>query len=455
MATSKENKVPDTKQQNLQQNQALNQLVERFKALPRPIQIVLGVAVFFIVFSLISGGRDNTVQQRGQEPVGVTNAVPERQNQEVFSGLNTDTPELMKGWFNQSQQDLASMKDQLESKMVEQDESISRAVSQNEQLQQEMRQILDDFKAELLNLQDNEKRDREILGQLAEETRKLQLNSPASVQVNTVSPQRQKKRISQTPLGNPASLELSGDQSLLGGVVNTGESIAEGEDPYGSDEDEEKRPFIPPLGFIKATLLNGVDALVGGSATPALARLHGSYKTAHSGTVMLDGCFLLLEFNGEISTERAIGKPSRMTCVYPDQGVATYGVSGYVVDEADGIIGVPGVFYEGDATRLAAAMVADFAAGMADIIEQNQNTFTADSSGNAQKLLTGDEVKAEIAGGVGSAVSSLRDYLFERANRVLPFVRIDATRTLHVVLLSGVELRSQGNPWTLLYAADE
>ena len=144
-----------------------------------------------------------------------------------------------------------------------------------------------------------------------------------------------------------------------------------------------------------------------------------------------------------------------MTCVYPDQGVSTYSVSGYVVDAEDGIIGVPGIFYEGDASRLATAMIADFAAGIADIIESNQNTFSVDSDGTAQQTLTGDQTKAEIAGGVNAAVGSLRDYLMERANRIVPFVRIDATRTVHLVLLSGVELRTEGSPWTLLFAADD
>ena len=46
----------------------------------------------------------------------------------------------------------------------------------------------------------------------------------------------------------------------------------------------------------------------------------------------------------------------------------------------------------------------------------------------------------------------------ERVNRVLPFIRLDATRELHIVMLSGVELRHEGSPWTLLFdgeAADQ
>jgi hypothetical protein len=41
---------------------------------------------------------------------------------------------------------------------------------------------------------------------------------------------------------------------------------------------------------------------------------------------------------------------------------------------------------------------------------------------------------------------------------VLPFVRLDATREINIVMLSGVELRHEGDPWTLLFdgeAADQ
>ena len=119
---------------------------------------------------------------------------------------------------------------------------------------------------------------------------------------------RQKKRISQNILASTAGgVAVDGSNALLSPVVDGVDRTLDGENPAGEEEDE-PQPFIPPLGFIKATLLNGVDALVGGTATPALARLHGIYKTASNGTVNLDGCFIMLEFSGEISTERAVGE---------------------------------------------------------------------------------------------------------------------------------------------------
>jgi hypothetical protein len=139
-------------------------------------------------------------------------------------------------------------------------------------------------------------------------------------------------------------------------------------------------------------------------------------------------------------------------------GAVTYSLSGYVVDAEDGIIGVPGVFYEGDASRIAAAMLADFAAGLSEAVQQNQQSTNVGAFGNTTSTLTGGQTKAAIAGGVDKATKSLRDYLMERVNRVLPFVRLDATREINIVMLSGVELRHEGDPWTLLFdgeAADQ
>ena len=434
-------------------------VVEKFRGLPRGAQIaVIGVA-FVILYVLLSDGGSSNAPVATEQPTLTSQSQIEGGQLEgngVFETLNPDRQVLFQGWLEQSRREMSELRDEIRGRFDEKDVAINAALEQNAQLQREMRQMLTDFTAEMRSMEAERQRDREIISQHAEEIRGLQLNEPVGHSGGSASPSKRRSRISQTPLGSAGGASIQG-KPLLGGVVSRGERVLDGQSPVTSEDDEvqERLPFVPPLGFIRGTLLNGVDALVGGAATPALVRLEGKYKTAMNSTVTLDGCFMLVEFEGEISTERAIGKPSRMTCVYPDQGATTYSVSGYVVDSEDGIIGVPGVFYEGDATRIAAAMLADFAAGVAEVIEQNQNTFTASADGNSQQTLTGDQTKAEIAGGAGKAVSSLRDYLFERASRVLPFVRIDSTRDVHLVLLSGTELRSEGSPWTLLFAADD
>ncbi len=438
-------------------------MIDRLKNLPRPTQIVLGGALVLLLYSALSSGGDSPEQQAtGQATITTQQAIgtPQKDDGEnIFVGVEADRPELIQTYFEQNRREISALRADFEDRFETRDKKISNALAQNAELQREMQQMIADFTAEIRSMEASSKRDRDMLGQLAEDTRNLQMSTPSAQaiggqQVNT--PKKRRARISQTPL-SVAGVNIAGDQALLSGFAKKGTRLASNGDiaPVDEAEKEEKLPFLPPLGFVRATMLNGVDALVGGQLTPALVRLSGVYKTAMNSTVNLDGCFALVEFEGNISTERAMGKPSRMTCVYPDQGAVTYSISGYLVDAVDGIIGVPGVFYEGDASRIAAAVLADFAAGVAEIIETNQSTFTVDSDGTSKKTITGDELRAELAGGVENSVGSLRDYLFERANRVLPFIRLDATRELNMVLMSGIELRSKGgSPWTLLFDAE-
>jgi hypothetical protein len=440
-------------------------ILDKLRNLPRPAQIALGIVVVGVLYLMLSGGR---AERTKGEAVNTTTASATRDaaSGQVFSGIESDRPVLMQGWLEQNRREMSELKGAIQTKFEEKDKALAEALNSNAEMQSQMRQMMADFTAEIKNIQASSAQDRAMLGQLAEEQRKAQLNEPVDGVTGPGPVLRQGRKIEQTVLsggrggqvsGQPLLAPISGAVRTVTGDTQRGVRSTRDDgswDGSSLDDGPAPLPFMPPLGFVKGTMLNGVDALIGGQPTPSLVRLSGVYKTAMGQTVQLDGCFALVEFQGEISTERAVGKPARMTCVYPDQGAVTYSLSGYVVDADDGIIGIPGVFYEGDASRIAAAMLADFAAGVSGVVKDNQSTVTVDSSGNATQSITGDELKGEIAGGVEKAVSSLRDYLMERVNRVLPFVRLDATRQLHLVLLSGTELRAEGSPWTLLFDAE-
>lgn len=439
-------------------------VLAKIQSLPKPAQFGIIAVVVLVLFMMFSGGDKNKVTANNGGAVNVTTRAAledARAEDDAFFSTGAEREALIQSFFEQSRREIADMRDEIQGQFNERDQALAETLTQSAELQQEIRQIITDFTTEIKQMDQANQRDREVLNRIAEETRELQAQASGGVAigVNEGAPvTTRRERMSQTPLSLGAN--VGRNSALLSPAINAidnGDGRVDGLSEINRGNIDERLPFVPPLGFIKATMLNGVDALVGGQSTPSLVRLSGVYKTAMNSTVNLDGCFALVEFSGDISTERAIGKPSRMTCVYPDQGAVSYSVSGYVVDALDGIIGVPGVFYEGDASRIAVALLADFAAGMAEIIETNQSTqiVTTDASGNtSERLISTDDVEAQIAGGANNAVSSLRDYLFERANRVLPFVRIDATRDISLVLLSGVELRDEGSPWTLLFDAE-
>lgn len=423
-----------------------NNLLARFRNLPKQGQIAIVAGGLVALFWLFSGSHQS--QQSSAKPtMGVTTPNERTSETEAFTGLASDRPAVMQNVYEQNRRDMSDLRNKIEDSFQQRDKALQDALSQNQELQRQMSQMMSDFTAEIQNLQSERAKDAERLAQLADQQHQMEMNSPVDGSSGQSPVASRKQRINQVSLGGG----VSGPKALLSPL--TGGTKSGGDAPGSNTGDGTHLPFIPPIGFVRATLLNGVDALVGGAGSPALARLSGVYKTAMGGTVTLDGCFAMLEFNGNISTERAIGKPQRMTCVYPDGGAATYTLSGYVVDADDGIIGVPGLLYEGDPTRIAASILADFAAGIGEILEQNQNTNTVDSNGTTKSTITGSQATAQLAGGVNKSMSTLKQYLQERVNRVQPFIRLDALREIHVVILNGTELRDEGSPWTALFDA--
>lgn len=436
--------------------------LERFRALPRNVQLVIiGAFALILLMILFRSGNDSPAPQTNQDgnrvSVDLSNQPLNPPTAEGgFQTVGTPESALRRNFASEVMGQVNELESKLQQQAEEQNAVFQQRAQELQDLQLQLKESLDAIVSERRSLEESMGRQREELATLAEEARRQSRVQQAATGEQPLPVAKQRGPITQIPLGGGAGIGVNPSQALVsgatGGVLgnNQGQNVS-----AESKKEAADTPFIPPLGFIKGTLLNGVDALAGGGrATPALVRLQGKYKTAMNSTVILDGCFALVEFEGDISTERARGKPSKMTCVYPDRGAVTYSVSGYAVDAEDGLEGIPGAFYEGDAGRIAAALVAEFTAGLANIVEQNQFTSTVDSDGTERRVLTGDQGKAQVAGAANDATQSLRDYLFARANRVLPFVRIDAQREIHLVMLSGVQLRTpEGKAWSAMFDA--
>jgi hypothetical protein len=431
--------------------------LEKFKALPKTGQIALGVGAVAVVWLLFGSGGTPSAPQGKPNLGSLTEGMAAVSPTSSFQALETDRPALMQNVQEQNRREMAELRGKVEEQFAARDTALQSALEQNKQLQQQMQQMMADFSAEIKNMQTSREQDAARLAQLADQQRQMELGAPVgdATAPNGLTNANQTRRqpVRQVSLGPPP--QGTGGGGALLAPFTRGLSNADTSNNSAQEEPDKRSPFLPPLGFVEATLLNGVDALVSGEETPALARIRGNYTTAMNTTVNLDGCIVMVKFNGNISTERAIGSPSKMTCVYPDGGAATYELSGYVVDAQDGVIGVPGLLYEGDPTRIAGSIVADFLAGIGEVINQNQTTTqTSGLTGTNTRTITGDQTKAEIGGGVNKAFGSIRDYLKQRVDRSTAFIRLDALRTVNLVILSGQELRpgpNGGSAWTLLF----
>jgi flagellar motility protein MotE (MotC chaperone) len=464
-------------EQNNVNNSVFDDVKEKFSQLDQRKQIgvlIGGGIIVLVLLSRIFGGSDAPAApvQKAAAPAE-TSAVRavklgDPVADEIFAAQGADDAVLRRNFVTQAKGELTELKDNLikqeQTRAKEAKAQEERMKSLELQLSQSIRALNEDRRS----FQQTIARQQEENARLIEDLKQQRLKEKETAgtiqqQQDFLSqkPIRERRQgITQTPLSLGIGGSTSGTplvQGLTGGVVGGKDGVERGGsgNKSNSKNDEEPKPFIPPLGFIKGTMLNGVDALTGGTPTPALVRLEGTYKTAMNSTVVLNGCFMLVEFSGDISTERAKGKPARMTCVYPDEGAVTYSVAGYVVDSEDGVEGVPGLFFEGHAGRIALSIAAEFAAGLGDIVADNQSTNIVNSDGTTTTVITGSEAKASVYGSASDSLNSLKDYLADRASRVVPFIRIDALREIHIVLLSGTELRSEGNAWSQLFNAEK
>lgn len=453
-------------------NSVLDDMKERFSHLDQKQQVgaiaVCGL-LFLVMLSRLFGGNAPEQQSQAQKLVEQPQKQEVREvvlsqdaEKELFSAGGADESVLRRNFVSETVGRFDTLEGRIDQKMKRLEKVVNKISEHESSRDVELGQLVRSINETKQSLQQTIARQQEENSRLLEDLKQQRLRDEKTAGTEAqqqdflaTKPIRIRKQgISQTPLSLGGNVGTQGTplvEGLTGGLVG-GEGGGTIEKKL--NDESERKPFIPPLGFIKGTMLNGVDALTGGSPTPSLVRLEGVYKTAMNSTVILNGCFMLVEFQGDISTERAKGKPARMTCVYPDQGAVTYSVSGYVVDSEDGLEGVPGLFFEGHAGRMALSIAAEFAAGISEIVENNQSTNTTNADGVSTSTITGSEAKASMYGSASDSMSSLEDYLADRASRVVPFVRIDALREVNIVLLSGTQLRSQGDAWSQLFKAE-
>ncbi|PZP39324.1 MAG: hypothetical protein DI585_04405, partial [Pseudomonas fluorescens] len=249
---------------------AASSALEKFKALPRPMQagiLIAGLIFVFYVMSSLRGG--GAVAPNQVVNLGNPNA---RAVSPTFTGIETDRPAVMQSVFEQNRRDMADLRGQIEKDFSSRDQALKAALDQNQELQRQMQQMMGDFTTELKNVQLERARDNERLVQLADQQKQLELNAPVDG-VGAMSGAPRKRAIAQVSLGGGGiAAAVTRPFGQTGGTPATHLNNSGLPAPSPAEDAASKRlPFMPPLGFVHATLLNGVDALVGGTATPALA----------------------------------------------------------------------------------------------------------------------------------------------------------------------------------------
>lgn len=198
------------------------------------------------------------------------------------------------------------------------------------------------------------------------------------------------------------------------------------------------RFYIPSGSFSEALVLEGADANASVTAretdnTPMQFKLKGDLNLPSNNKLSkLDGCFVTAGTYGDISSERAIVRLERLSCVIKGKHIDQK-VKGHVAFYGkNGIQGVP-VMRNGKILGL--AFGTGVLSGLGNSISQVGNTTVGIG---ATSVVSASEVaRQSIGSGLSSAANKLADYYIKVAEQYHPIIPIGAANKVEVVFQEG------------------
>ena len=238
-------------------------------------------------------------------------------------------------------------------------------------------------------------------------------------------------------MGQGAGFYLGGSgQRLTGGLSTTKFS-------YDSlKKKPTKLPWIPSGSFSDAVMIEGADAnasVTGQQNTsPVTLRLQGNIQMPNNKEYSADGCFIVGEVWGDISSERGTVRTQSISCVLKNgkhvdmefQGHVSYqgknGIRGKPVMRNGMIVGYAG----------AAGLLSGFGEGIKSAATPSVGL------GATADVGAGDVFKQGIGGGASKAADTLSQYWIKRAEQYHPVIDIGAGNQVTVVFQKGFRLET-------------
>lgn len=214
--------------------------------------------------------------------------------------------------------------------------------------------------------------------------------------------------------------------------------------------------YLPEGSFAEVSVISGLDAGASSETQknpqPVLLRIQSNALIpAMQGTLKykLKGCFLVGSAIGEISTERVLIKPTRLSCIDgARQYVLSAKVDGYISD-FDNVLGLRGDVEYRDGARIAKSILASTAGALAQIAAVGGGVSTStigsgityDDSGNLNLPTMGDLGAAAGVSAFGGAVDIIAKRYAEQAAEIYPVISLPGGRKGTVTFTTGVNLK--------------
>ncbi len=200
--------------------------------------------------------------------------------------------------------------------------------------------------------------------------------------------------------------------------------------------------FLPAGSFVRASMLNGVDAPTGGQAqsNPLPLALHviDTANLANKYKLNITDCRFIVAAWGDLSSERTMGRTESLTCIIDGEAVEMQ-VKGQVIGE-DGKAGMRGRLVTKQGQLLANALFAGSLSGIGRAFQAGATTTTTGAAGVTQTIDPENVVQAGIGGGVSAAANTLAQYYLKAADKLFPVIETDGGRIVEVLITKGAVL---------------
>ncbi len=206
------------------------------------------------------------------------------------------------------------------------------------------------------------------------------------------------------------------------------------------------KDYIPAGTFARALILGGIDAPTGGQAQddpyPVLLELSDIAKLPNSFEYDLKTCRAIASGYGDISSERAIIRLEKISCVSGDGLVYETRIKGFVYDET-GKVGMKGRLVSKQGQLIANGLLAGIGAGIGSAFQKSSTNYTTSALGvQSENFISAEDAAvAGVGNGVGTAFNRLSQYYIKLAEQIFPVIEIDAGRMVDLVFTSGFSLK--------------
>lgn len=235
-------------------------------------------------------------------------------------------------------------------------------------------------------------------------------------------------------------------------LVIEGTSESQGDDlglKSGSEDNSSKttpkKITIPSGSFVRATLLNGLDAPASANAKqephPVVLRITHNANLPNKYKSDIKECRAIGGGYGELSSERAIIRIESLSCIANDGTMyeSKSGTVGFVTGE-DGKIGLSGRVVTKQGAILARTVAAGFIEGMGEVFKESSTTVNTSGLGVTSTIDPNKAGQVGLYSGVGKGAEKVSEYYLKLNDQMFSVIEINLGRKGDILFNKAVVL---------------